>query len=136
MKKQLASSLELSAHKRVMPDDIAHFLAMPSTNLQIVEDILTITYHDLDTNGNGMSNMLMNDAIGAAIEVYRYCISIHRYRATLIFAYRARSNLAENTCEKEDLIARYTTGHELCSFAACNKAWEELNDGGYDLGIL
>lgn len=70
-RKQLASSLTVALHKRVTSSDVAHVLSLRTTTLQMVEEVLSNVYADVEMNPNGLSPMLTNDLIGATVEVYR-----------------------------------------------------------------
>ncbi|KAI5123618.1 hypothetical protein M0805_003433 [Coniferiporia weirii] len=116
-RKQFAASLELAVQRRVMPSDIIHLLVMQTNPVSIVEEVLSFTLSNLDTNGNGQADLWINEVIGAAVEIY--CT-------------RSLSTLVES--EKDDMDSRLKVGLEICSLAACNIIWEEAFDGkGYDL---
>ena len=51
--------------------DVAHVLSLRTTTLQMVEEVLSNVYADVEMNPNGLSPMLTNDLIGATVEVYR-----------------------------------------------------------------
>lgn len=54
-----------------MPNDVVHFLASPSAPVLLVEEVLEIAFQDIDSSANGLHNIMTNDVIGVACDIYR-----------------------------------------------------------------
>jgi len=102
---------------KLSPDDIIHFLSLPSTPVSQVEDMIAAALHVLETNGNGLNDVWADEIVRLAVDVFR-----------------SKSVLSKSEAEKDDFLARSLVGHEICSVVACRKAWEECSEGdGFDL---
>ncbi|KAF5381080.1 hypothetical protein D9615_004015 [Tricholomella constricta] len=99
--------------------DITHALALASIPLSDVLDTLYQTNHILEGHRDGFSHAWTLELLGEIMAVYR-----------------ERSLCAQDE-EKYNLTMRWKTAHDICSLSACNKAFEDCQDGEtYDLDAV
>lgn len=59
-----------------MPNDVVHFLASPSAPVLLVEEVLEIAFQDVESSANGLHDIMTNNVIGVACDIYRCAISL------------------------------------------------------------
>ncbi|RDB21136.1 hypothetical protein Hypma_011673 [Hypsizygus marmoreus] len=116
----LAAALAAATFARKTASDITHALSLATTPISEVSDTLHHAINILENNQNGIPNSFILPFLGEAMVVYRH-------RAT---------NVTDNK-EKDLLTARWKIAHDICSLAACNRAFEDCQDGDtYDLDAV
>ncbi|KAJ7581322.1 hypothetical protein C8J56DRAFT_262447 [Mycena floridula] len=107
----LSAALARAVALRKPTADLTHTLSQSSTSLKDMANILYHTYTILESQENGQSGILIWEAVGLTIEVYR-----------------TRANKAEKEAEKENLIACWESIHDMCSLVTANVAFENCKE--------